>query len=144
MRIATWNVNSVRMREGLVADWLARVQPDLLLLQEIKCEAGSFPAAAFEAAGYSAEIVGQKSYNGVAVLSRIPVQVTHRALPGLPADDAQARYLEVQAGGITVGNLYLPNGNSGGDAGYAYKLAWMELLAARAKALLDEIGRAHV
>ena len=137
MRIATWNVNSVRMREGLVADWLARVQPDLLLLQEIKCEAGSFPAAAFEAAGYGAEIVGQKSYNGVAVLSRIPVQVTHRALPGLPADDAQARYLEVQAGGITVGNLYLPNGNSGGDAGYAYKLAWMELLAARAKALLD-------
>ena len=137
MRIATWNVNSVRMREGLVADWLARVQPDLLLLQEIKCEAGSFPAAAFEAAGYGAEIVGQKSYNGVAVLSRIPVQVTHRALPGLPAGDAQARYLEVQAGGITVGNLYLPNGNSGGDAGYAYKLAWMELLAARAKALLD-------
>lgn len=137
MRIATWNVNSVRIREGLVADWLARVQPDLLLLQEIKCEAASFPAQAFEAAGYDAEVVGQKSYNGVAILSRIPVQVTHRALPGLPADDAQARYLEVQAGGITVGNLYLPNGNSGGDAGYAYKLAWMELLAARAKALLD-------
>jgi len=137
VRIATWNVNSVRIREGLVADWLARVQPDLLLLQEIKCEAASFPAQAFEAAGYDAEVVGQKSYNGVAILSRIPVQVTHRALPGLPADDAQARYLEVQAGGITVGNLYLPNGNSGGDAGYAYKLAWMELLAARAKALLD-------
>ncbi len=137
MKIATWNVNSIRMRERLVADWLARVQPDLLLLQEIKCEDGSFPAAAFAAAGYAVEIVGQKSYNGVAVLSRIPVEVVHRTLPGLPADDAQARYLEVAAGGITVGNLYLPNGNSGGDPGYAYKLAWMEALAARARDLLD-------
>ncbi len=118
------------MRERLVADWLARVQPDLLLLQETKCE-----AAAFADVGYAAEVVGQKSYNGVAVLSRIPVEVTHRALPGL--DDAQARYLEVVAGGITVGNLYLPNGNSGGEAGYAYKLAWMEALAARARDLLD-------
>ncbi len=141
MRIATWNVNSVRMRERLVADWLARVQPDLLLLQETKCEMAQFPAAAFEAAGYTANVVGQKSYNGVAVLSRMPVKVTHRALPGLPEDDAQARYIEVMvpdaAGPITVGNLYLPNGNSGGEAGYAYKLRWMELLADRARALLD-------
>ncbi len=137
MKIATWNVNSVRMREGLVTDWLARVQPELLLLQEIKCEAGSFPAAAFAEIGYTAEVVGQKSYNGVAILSRIPVEVAHRSLPGLPADDAQARYLEVLAGGITVGNLYLPNGNSGGEPGYAYKLAWMEALAARARDLLD-------
>lgn len=125
------------MRERLVADWLVRVQPELLLLQEIKCEAGSFPAAAFAEIGYTAEVVGQKSYNGVAILSRIPVEVAHRTLPGLPADDAQARYLEVLAGGITVGNLYLPNGNSGGEAGYAYKLAWMEALAARARDLLD-------
>ncbi len=137
MKIATWNVNSIRTREHLVADWLARTQPDLLLLQEIKCEAPQFPAAAFEAAGYHAEIVGQKSYNGVAILHRIPIQVTHRTLPGLPDGEAQARYLEVQAGGITVGNLYLPNGNSGGDAGYAYKLTWMEALAARARTLLD-------
>lgn len=141
MRIATWNVNSVRMRERLVVDWLARVQPDLLLLQETKCETAQFPAAAFEAAGYTASVVGQKSYNGVAILSRIPVEVMHRALPGLPEDDAQARYIEVQiqdaAGPITVGNLYLPNGNSGGEAGYTYKLRWMELLADRARALLD-------
>ena len=102
MKIATWNVNSVRMRERLVADWLGRVQPDLLLLQEIKCEAAQFPAAAFEAAGYTAEVVGQKSYNGVAVLSRIPVRVVHRALPGLPDDDAQARYIEVEADGTAL------------------------------------------
>ena len=142
MRIATWNVNSIRMREQLVADWLRRVQPDLLLLQEIKCEAASFPAAAFEAAGYAAHVVGQKSYNGVAVLSRVPVEVTCRSLPGLPEDDMQARYIETRvqdpSGAITVGNLYLPNGNSGGDAGYEYKLRWMELLAGRAAALLAD------
>ncbi len=137
MKVATWNVNSVRMRERLVADWLGRVQPDLLLLQEIKCEAGQFPAEAFEALGYRAEVVGQKSYNGVAVLSRRPVDVVHRALPGLEADDAQARYIEVRADGLTVSNLYLPNGNSGGEAGLAYKLRWMACLAARAAALLE-------
>lgn len=142
MRIATWNVNSIRMREQLVADWLRRVQPDLLLLQEIKCEAASFPAATFEAAGYAAHVVGQKSYNGVAVLSRVPMEVTHRSLPGLPGDDGQARYIEARvhdaSGPVTVGNLYLPNGNSGGDAGYEYKLRWMELLAGRAAALLAD------
>ena len=136
MRIATWNVNSIRMRERHVAAWLARVQPDLLLLQEIKCEAAQFPVAAFEAVGYRAEVVGQKAYNGVAVLSRMPVEVTARALPGLPEGDAQARYIEVEVAGITVGNLYLPNGNSGGEAGYAYKLAWMDLLRDRARTLL--------
>ena len=124
------------MREGLIADWLARVQPDLLLMQEIKCEDAQFPGLAFSALGYAAHVVGQKSYNGVAILSRIEATVTMRALPGLPEDDAQARYVEVEAGGMVVGNLYLPNGNSGGDAGYGYKLAWMERLAARARELL--------
>lgn len=135
MKLATWNVNSIRQRERHVADWLARIQPDLLLLQEIKCEEHQFPALAFP--GYTAHVVGQKSYNGVAILSRIPVTVTHRALPGLPDGDAQSRYIEVEAQGIAVGNLYLPNGNSGGEAGYAYKLAWMARLAARARTLLE-------
>lgn len=117
-----------------MADWLGRVQPDLLLLQEIKCEEGVFPGLSFP--GYSAHVVGQKTYNGVAVLAREPVEVTCRALPGLEADDAQARYIEVVARGVTVGNLYLPNGGSGGEAGYQYKLRWMECLAARARALL--------
>lgn len=136
MRITTWNINSVRRREALVADFLAREQPDVLLLQEIKCEEHQFPALAFTPLGYAAEVVGQKSYNGVAILSRVPVEVTQRALPGLPAGDAQARYLEIRAGGLVIGNLYLPNGNSGGDAGYAYKLGWMEALRQRAQALL--------
>jgi exodeoxyribonuclease III len=137
MKIATWNVNSIRQREGHVTRWLQRVQPDLLFLQEIKCEAAAFPALSFQAIGYQAEIVGQKSYNGVAVLSRIPFTVTHRALPGLPEDDAQARYIEVEAGGLTAIGIYLPNGNSRGEEGFAYKMAWMDLLAERARVLLD-------
>ena len=126
------------MREGLIVDWLTRMQPDLLLMQEIKCEDAQFPAMAFAGLGYTAHVCGQKSYNGVATLARIPTEVTMRRLPGLPEDDAQSRYIEVLAEGITVCNLYLPNGNSGGDAGYDYKLRWMALLAARAKALLDD------
>ena len=139
MRIATWNVNSVRAREAHVARFLERQAPDLLLLQETKCEETQFPALAFSAVGYRAAVVGQKSYNGVAVLSRAPVEVTHRGLPGLDEEKPTARYLEIRtADGLTVGNLYLPNGNSGGDAGYAAKLAWMDALQARAEALLAD------
>ena len=136
MRIATWNVNGVRAREQNILRWLARVQPDFLLMQEIKCEAASFPASLTQA-GYHAAIVGQKGFNGVAILSREPAAITHRALPGLPDGDDQARYVEVQTGELRIGNLYLPNGNSRGDAGYAYKLAWMDQLAAHATSLLE-------
>jgi exodeoxyribonuclease III len=109
----------------------------VLLLQEIKCEAPTFPALTFHGLGYQAVAVGQKSYNGVAVLSRLPFTVTHRALPGLATDDAQSRYIEIETGGLTIAGIYLPNGNSGGDAGFAYKLAWLDRLAERAAALLD-------
>jgi exodeoxyribonuclease-3 len=136
VKLATWNVNSIRQRESHVRRWLDRARPDILFLQEIKCEAAQFPAS-FVAAGYHAQIVGQKAYNGVAVLSRAPVSVTATALPGLPEGDAQARYIEVVADGLTLIGIYLPNGNSGGDAGFAYKLAWMDALRARAAALLD-------
>jgi exodeoxyribonuclease-3 len=138
VKVATWNVNSIRQREPHVLRYLERARPDILLLQEIKCEAPAFPTAGFLAAGYRAEIVGQKSYNGVAVLHRDPVAITHRALPGLPEGDAQARYIELVANGITVIGIYLPNGNSGGADGYAYKLAWMDRLAERAAALLSD------
>jgi len=138
MKIATWNVNSIRQREKHLQRWLERVRPDLLVLQEIKSESAAFPTLSFHVLGYQSEVVGQKSYNGVAALARVPFTVTHRALPGLPADDAQARYIEAEVDGITVIGIYLPNGNSGGEAGLAYKLAWMDLLAARAAALLEE------
>lgn len=136
MKFATWNVNSVRQRERHVVEWLGRNQPDLLLLQEIKCEEPQFPREAFEQAGYRAEVLGQKSYNGVAILSKDAVEVTARGLPGMEADP-MSRYIEVRSQGLTVGNLYLPNGNSGGPEGYAYKLRWMACLADRAQALLD-------
>ncbi len=135
MKLATWNVNSIRQRQAHVADWLQRHQPDLVLLQEIKCEAEQFPALAFP--GYRAELVGQKSYNGVAVLGRIPFEVRARVLPGLP-EPAQARWIEVEAGGIVVGNGYFPNGNSGGAEGFAAKLAWMEALRLHAASVLEE------
>jgi exodeoxyribonuclease III len=137
MKIATWNVNSIRQREGHVQRWLERCQPDVLFLQEIKCEAANFPGLAYHALGYTAEIVGQKSYNGVAALCRHPFKVVHRSLPGLPADDAQARYIEIEAMDVTMIGVYVPNGNSRGEEGFAYKLNWLDCLAERAKALLE-------
>ncbi len=135
-KITTWNVNSVRTRESHVADFLDREKPDLLLLQEIKCEEHQFPSLTFSQHGYQSAIVGQKSYNGVAILSRAPVEVTLRKLPGMTEADSHSRYIEVRTENLTVGNLYLPNGNSGGDAGYAYKLEWMAALRAHAEAML--------
>jgi len=137
MKIATWNVNSIRQREQHVLRWLRQAEPDLLFLQEIKCETAAFPSLPFSGLGYQCDAVGQKAYNGVAVLGRVPFQVTRRALPGLSPDDIQARYIEVEAGGVTCAGIYLPNGNSRGEDGFAYKLAWMDCLAERAQALLD-------
>lgn len=138
MKLATWNVNSIRQRSAHVVRWIEANQPDVLVLQETKCEAHAFPHQLFDPLGYRSEAVGQKAYNGVAVIARVPFEVTCRALDALPQDDAQARYIEVDAQGVRVGGLYLPNGNSGGEAGYAYKLAWMEALWARARTLLDD------
>jgi exodeoxyribonuclease III len=136
VKLATWNVNSIRQREPHVRRWLERVQPDVLFLQEIKCEAPAFPTG-FAALGYHQAVVGQKSYNGVAVLARERFEVVATALPGLPDGDAQSRYIEIATGGMALIGIYLPNGNSGGEAGYGYKLTWMECLRARAQALLD-------
>jgi exodeoxyribonuclease-3 len=136
VKIATWNVNSIRQRAPHVCAWLARVQPDVLLLQEIKCEEPAFPGLEFAGLGYRAEVVGQKSYNGVAALSRLPCKVAHHALPHLHEEQPQARYIELDCAGVTVIGIYLPNGNSGGPAGFAYKLAWMDRLHDRAAALL--------
>ena len=137
MKIATWNVNSIRQRESHVQRWLGNTQPDVLFLQEIKCETAAFPSLPFHGLGYTAEAVGQKSYNGVAVLARRPFTVIHRSLPGLPDEDQQARYIEIEMDDITLIGIYLPNGNSRGDEGFAYKLAWMDRLADRAQQLLD-------
>ncbi|RUT27047.1 exodeoxyribonuclease III [Asaia sp. W19] len=131
---ASWNVNSIRQREKHVLDWLDRKKPDLLCLQELKCETHLFPAS-FAEAGYHPVVVGQKAYNGVAMLSRTPVEIVHEKLPGFDHD--VARYVEIRISGMVIGNLYLPNGNSGGTTGFATKLEFFDALAQRARALLD-------
>ena len=140
MKIATWNVNSVRKRTGNLVSWLQKAKPDVVVLQEIKAQEVQFPRLEVEAAGYKCEVVGQKGFNGVALLSLHPVEITARALPDGDTADEQARYIEgrVQTprGPITVGGIYLPNGNPIGTDKFAYKIAWMERLLRRAKALL--------
>jgi exodeoxyribonuclease-3 len=135
MKIATWNVNSVRMRLPAIQAWLQAVQPDILLLQEIKTVEADFPRTEFAALGYQAAVVGQKSYNGVALLSRHPIEDPVFQLSG-DAQDEQARYVEASVAGLRVASLYLPNGNPVGTEKYPYKLQWMQHLQTHAKSLL--------
>lgn len=139
MIIATWNVNSVKARLPTVLAWFKEHAPDVACLQEIKCEDDKFPRLEFEDLGYNVEIHGQKTYNGVALLSKLPIEETLKGLPGDDGDE-QARYLEAvvaaDAGPVRVASLYLPNGNPVDSEKFAYKLAWFERLRARAKELL--------
>ncbi len=139
MKIATWNVNSVRKRTGNLVAWLEQARPDVVVLQEIKAQEAQFPRLEIEAAGYKVEIVGQKGFNGVAMLSLRPIEIVARALPD-PAEDEPARYIEgrvaTSKGPLSVGGLYLPNGNPIGTDKFTYKLAWMERLNRRARELL--------
>ena len=144
MKIATWNVNSVKARLPSVTRWLDQAKPDVALLQEIKCVDADFPRLELSGLGYQVELVGQKTYNGVAILSRLPMTVVQRALPeahaaGLDrAPDQQARYLEAEIAGLRIASLYLPNGNPVGDKEkYDYKLAWMERLCEHAEKLMQ-------
>jgi len=137
MKLATFNVNSIRRRAGHVRRFLDRVQPDLLFLQELKCRTEEVPLLELEGGGYRAVSVGQGGgRNGVAVLGKIPFEVVETRLPGDAADE-QARCIEVAAAGMQVAGIYLPNGNSGGDEGFGYKLGWMERLRALCAARLD-------
>jgi exodeoxyribonuclease-3 len=138
VQIATWNVNSVRQRTEHLLRYLREVGPDVLCLQEIKCVDEAFPRLEVEALGYNVATHGQKGFNGVAILSKQPIEVT-RGLPGDPSDE-HARYIEALvpdgSGVVRVGCLYLPNGNPPDTEKYPYKLGWMERLIAHAKALL--------
>ncbi len=122
---------------GHVTRWLEANAPDVLMLQEIKTEATGFPTAAFEALGYRCVVVGQKSYNGVAALCRNDCVTRLTELPGAAESPDQARYVEIDTQGVVVAGIYLPNGNSGGEAGFAYKLRFMDRLHARARTLID-------
>lgn len=140
VKIATWNVNSIKARLPIVLGWLEEAAPDVVLLQELKCQEDGFPTLEVQALGYQAAVVGQKTYNGVAILSRHPLRVTERGLPG-NEDDPQARYVEAIIGDtLRVASIYLPNGNPVGTEKYPYKLAWMDHLRAHAKRLLTHNG----
>lgn len=136
MQIATWNVNSIKSRLDLLLRWLEEAKPDVVCLQEIKCVDEAFPKAAIEDAGYNVAVHGQKTYNGVAMLSRLPLEDVTRGLPGDDGDE-QARFVEATVsteggGAVRVGGLYLPNGNPPDTPKYGYKLGWMERLRAHA------------
>ncbi len=140
MRIATFNINGVRARIETLLHWLETARPDVALLQEIKSVDESFPRDLVEERGYRVETHGQKSFNGVAILSRLPLEDVTRGLPG-DATDEQARWIEATVIGerraVRVCGLYLPNGNPAPGPKYDYKLGWMERLRARAAALLE-------
>ncbi len=128
MRIATWNVNSIRARLPRVTEWLVRTRPDVLCMQELKCQEEQFPLEAFEDLGYNVAVFGQKSWNGVAIASRTPLS---GVIKGIPDEaDPQSRGMAVIAQGVMVVNLYVPNGQEVGSDKYAYKLQWLDQLTA--------------
>jgi exodeoxyribonuclease-3 len=132
MKIATWNVNSIKARLDHVLQWIDSRKPDILMLQELK--GVDFPQEPFAARGYAVEFKGQKAYNGVAILSCLPIAQVRNALPGDEGDD-HARYLETDIGGVRVINIYAPNGNPVESDKFPYKLAWLRRLCDHAKAL---------
>ena len=138
MKIATYNVNSINARLPVVLRWLEEKQPDVVCLQELKAIQENFPEAALLAAGYQSIWHGQKSWNGVAILSRIgqPEEI-RRVLPGDP-EDTQSRYIEAKINDIVICCLYLPNGNPAPGPKFDYKLKWMDRLIAHSQSLLNQ------
>lgn len=139
MKIATFNINGIKARINALPRWLAESKPDVVLLQEIKSVDENFPREVFEDLGYNVETHGQKGFNGVAILSRLPLEDVTCGLPGDDTDE-QARWIEATVVGDTAAvrlcGLYLPNGNPAPGPKYDYKLAWMARMKARAEALL--------
>ena len=135
MRLATWNVNSVRSRVARITDWLVRESVDVLAMQEIKCTAAQFPLQAFEDAGYEVALHGLNQWNGVAIASRHPIDDVEVGFPGMPGFGkegtdpvAEARALGATTGGVRLWSLYVPNGRALGDPHYDYKLEWLAAL----------------
>ena len=140
MKIATFNVNSMNARLPRILEWIDDAKPDVCVMQEIKCIDEKFPAEALEERGYNVEVHGQKTYNGVALLSKFPVDDVMRGLPGDESDE-QARYIEGlvmpdDSAPVRVCGLYLPNGNPAPGPKYDYKLKWMQRLHTRAEEML--------
>lgn len=135
MKIISWNVNSIKARLSHVLDYLQQEQPDVLMIQELK--GLEFPAAEFDTIQYETIYKAQKSYNGVAVITKQPANLIHNTLPGDEADE-QARFIEFQYGGLRMINIYAPNGNPCPGKKYDYKLRWMQRLTAHIQTLRDQ------
>ncbi|AOZ69853.1 exodeoxyribonuclease III [Rhodobacter xanthinilyticus] len=138
MKLATFNINGIKARAEALPAWLKEAEPDVVVLQEIKSVDEAFPHEIFDGLGYRIETHGQKSFNGVAILSRLPLEDVTRGLPGDESDE-QARWIEATVVGrraVRICGLYLPNGNPAPGPKFNYKLAWMERMRARAAALL--------
>jgi exodeoxyribonuclease III len=140
MRVATWNVNSIKQRLEHMVNWLNERRPDIVCLQETKCVDEAFPREAFEALGYNVAMHGQKAFNGVAILSKLPLEDVTPRLPGDAADE-HARFLEATVstarGALRVACIYLPNGNPPETDKYTYKLSWMDRLLSYARERLE-------
>ena len=141
MKIASWNINGIKARHDVVIEWLKQAEPDIACLQEIKSVDENFPGDEIEALGYNVETHGQKGFNGVAILSRLPFDEVNRGLPG-DDEDEQARFMEgvfsTKGGVLRVVSLYLPNGNPVGEPRkFDYKLAWMDRLIDWARERLE-------
>ncbi|MGH8723207.1 MAG: exodeoxyribonuclease III, partial [Burkholderiales bacterium] len=136
MKLATWNVNSVKVRLPQLLAWLAAAQPDVVCLQELKAEETKFPRAELEAAGYTCAVNGQKTYNGVALLGRTPLTDVAMNIPGFA--DEQKRVIAATAQAVRVVCVYCPNGQALGSDKYAYKLRWFAALREYLRAELDE------
>jgi len=130
MLIATWNVNSIIMRMPAVMRWLDDVKPDVVCMQETKCTDDKFPTLVFQERGYQCQLFGQQAYNGVAILTRMACDTSHRGFPGDDAAEAgaQSRLIATTVDGINIVNVYIPNGQAVGSEKYAFKLEWMNRL----------------
>jgi len=135
MKIVTWNVNSIRARLDSVVAWLKEVRPDIVLLQELKCEDSAFPREPLEDLGYNIAVFGQKTYNGVAILARFPIEDVTRGLPTF-GEDESSRYIEAVVGKVRVASVYVPNGMAVGSDKYQYKLVFLERLRQHLASLL--------
>ena len=140
LKIATWNVNSIKARLDHLLKWLPEAVPDIVLLQETKVVDAAFPVLEISALGYNAVTSGQRGYNGVAILSKHSIELLRIGLPEGHVPDAHARYIEAFTGGVQVASIYLPNGNPVGTDKFLYKLSWMDRLYRHVQELLEAEG----
>ena len=137
MKFASWNINSINLRKEAVLNWIITQDIDVLGLQEIKCEEANFPKSFFTDNNYFVEVIGQKGYNGVAIISKYPIEVLNRNIPNFVEEISQARYLEVKIKDYVFSSIYVPNGNPINSEKLEYKLSWIEAFIEHARCLLE-------